>query len=154
MSSDTFRYERSTTIAADAARIAPLITDFHAWTKWSPWDKTDPAMQRDYSGEPSGVGARYAWSGKKSGAGSMRIDEVTPSKVSIALEFTRPFKASNIAEFTFAPAAGGTRVTWVMSGPKNLVSKIFGLFMNMDKMIGKDFEAGLAALKSVVESKA
>jgi hypothetical protein len=148
MSSDSVRYERSTTIAASADHIAPLITDFHAWTQWSPWDKRDAAMERSYSGEPSGVGARYAWSGKKAGAGSMQVTQVT-----IALEFTRPFKAHNIAEFEFATADAGTRVTWAMSGPRNLVTRIFGLFMNMDKMIGKDFEAGLASLKTVVETK-
>lgn len=152
MASDTFRYERSITIAAPPERIAPLVEDLHAWTRWSPWDKLDPAMERSYSGAEKGVGAAYAWSGKKAGAGSMRITAATPAQITLALEFLRPFKAQNTVEFTFTPSEGGTRVTWAMSGPRTFMSKLFGLFMNMEKMIGKDFEAGLASLKAAAEA--
>jgi hypothetical protein len=151
---DTFRIVRSATIAAPSGRIAPFIQDFHAWEKWSPYEKLDPKMKKTYSGPERGVGASYAWAGNsKAGAGSMTISAATPQKTSIALQFTKPMRSENTAEFTLEPDGGGTRVTWTMIGPKNLMMKLMGVFMNMDKMIGQAFEEGLAKLKELVEKE-
>lgn len=150
---DTFRVERSVVVQAPAAQIYPLIADFHRWTAWSPYEHLDPAMKRTYGGAESGVGATYAWDGNnKIGAGRMEITEATPpSKIGIKLDFLRPFEASNIAEFTLAPEGSGTRVTWAMQGPANFMSKLMGTLFDMDKMVGKDFETGLATLKTLGE---
>jgi len=151
-----FHVERSATIAAPSATIFPTIADFHRWTAWSPWEKIDPDMQRSYDGPPSSVGAAYRWSGNsKVGAGSMRIMDATPNqRVAIALEFLKPFKASNTATFTLVPAGSGTRVTWAMDGDNTLVAKVMSLFFSMDSMIGGEFEKGLATLKDVAERSA
>ena len=149
---DTFRYVRSTSIAAEPARVASFIHDFHAWARWSPWEKLDADLQRSYSGAEKGVGARYAWAGKKAGTGNMLITGDTPARITLALNFEKPFKAENVAEFELTAEGKGTRVTWSMSGKKNLMSKVFGLFMNMDELVGKDFEAGLANLKALAEA--
>jgi len=151
---DRFHIERSATINAPGAAIYPYINDFHRWTAWSPWEKIDPQMQRSYDGPAAGAGAGYRWSGNsKIGEGSMKITESTPSrKVAIALEFITPFRASNTATFTLAPEATGTRVTWAMDGENTLVSKLMSLFISLDRMIGAEFEKGLATLKSLAES--
>lgn len=149
----SFRMERSTSIAAPPERVFALIQDFHEWTKWSPFEKLDTDLKRSYSGAPSGRGAGYAWDGKKAGAGSMLIVEATaPSKVVIQLDFSKPFEAHNVAEFTMTPEAGGTRVSWAMSGPLNFMTKAMHLVMPMDKMVGPQFEEGLANLKRNAES--
>jgi hypothetical protein len=151
---DTFRIARSATIAAPPARVAPYIQDFHAWEKWSPYEKLDPNMKKTFSGAERGVGATYAWEGNsKAGAGSMTIVAATPQKISLALHFTKPMRSENTAEFTLDPDGAGTRVTWTMIGPKNLMMKLMGIFMNMDKMIGQAFEEGLATLKELVEKE-
>jgi uncharacterized protein YndB with AHSA1/START domain len=151
---DRFRTERSLEIAAPPEKIFPLIDDLRRWRDWSPYEKKDPAMQRTLSGPPAGVGAQYEWKGNKEvGQGRMEIVESRPSHlISIQLDFISPFEAHNIAEFTLAPAGNGTRVTWALSGPSPYLSKLIGLFMNMDRMIGTDFEAGLASLKTLAES--
>jgi Polyketide cyclase / dehydrase and lipid transport len=153
---DVFRVQRATSIQAPPERIFPLIADFHRWTSWSPWENKDPALKRTYSGAASGKGAVYAWEGNRNvGSGRMEITEDSPSsKVTIQLDFIKPFEAHNIAEFTLQPAGGTTNVTWSMHGPSPFITKVMGVFMNMDKMIGKDFEAGLANLKSVAEGQA
>ena len=149
---DTFRIARSATIAAPPERIAPHIQDFHAWEKWSPYEKLDPQMKKTFSGSERGVGASYAWEGNsKAGAGSMTIAAATPLKISIALHFTKPMRSENTAEFTLEPERAGTRVTWTMIGPKNLLMKVMGVFVNMDKMIGQAFDEGLGKLKELVE---
>jgi uncharacterized protein YndB with AHSA1/START domain len=149
---DTFRIARSTTISAPPERIALHIQDFHAWEKWSPYEKLDPQMKKTFSGAERGVGASYAWEGNsKAGAGSMGITEATPQKISIALHFTKPMQSENTAVFEFEPDGAGTRVTWTMIGPKTLLTKVMGVFMNMDKMIGRAFEEGLGKLKDLVE---
>jgi hypothetical protein len=149
---DTFRIARSVTIAAPPERIAPHIQDFHAWKEWSPYEKLDPNMKKTFSGPERGVGATYAWEGNsKAGAGSMTIAAATPQKISIALHFTKPMRSENTADFTLEPDGAGTRVTWTMIGPKNVMMKVMGIFMNMDKMIGQAFEEGLAKLKALVE---
>ena len=146
----TFRYERRAHIAAPAPRVAALITDFHSWKTWSPWEQLDPALERRYGGAPAGVGATYDWVGKKAGTGRMEITsaavDADGGAIVIKLDFFKPFKASNIAEFVLAADAGGTDVTWAMFGPRPFMSKLMGVFMDFDKLIGKDFEKGLAAL--------
>jgi len=130
-----------------------MINDFDAWPEWSPWEKLDPALKRMRSGASSGVGSVYAWEGnKKVGAGRMEILEtVPPEHVVVKLEFFKPFKARNIAEFHLEPADDATRVVWTMHGPSPYMMRVFGVFMNMDAMIGKDFEKGLAAMKQAAE---
>lgn len=149
----SFTVKRSLDIRAPADRLFPLIADFNAWSAWSPYEKRDPAMKRRFSGSPSGVGAIYEWDGNRNvGQGRMEILESTPpSKVRIDLQFMKPFKAHNVAEFTFEPHGQNTTVTWAMYGPTTLMSRVMGLFINMDKMIGKDFEAGLQNLKALAE---
>ena len=150
---DTFRIERSIRIEAPPEAVFPLIQDFHRWTVWSPWEKLDPAMVRTYEGAERGVGAVYAWEGKKAGAGRMEILRAdAPSRVVIQLDFIKPFQAHNTAEFTLTEQSGATTVTWAMYGPKTMMSKVMGLFFNMDKLVGKDFEAGLAVIKRAAET--
>ena len=150
---DNFRVERSVVVAAPSEKIFPLIDILQNWRAWSPYERKDPAMQRTYSGAASGVGAAYAWKGNKEvGEGRMEIVESTPpSTVRFKLDFAVPFEAHNEAVFTLEPVAGGTRVGWAMTGASPFMFKLMGLFVNMDTMIGRDFEAGLAALKAQAE---
>ena len=150
---DTFRVERSLVLNAPAGAIYPLVSDFHFWTGWSPYENRDPAMKRTYGGTAAGKGATYAWDGNNNvGAGHMEIIEANPSsKLRIKLDFERPFEGHNTAEFTFVPQGDATLVTWAMSGPAPFLSKVMQVFVNMDTMIGKDFEIGLASLKKLTE---
>ncbi len=150
---DAFRVERGIVIAVPADKIFPMIDTLQSWRAWSPWERMDPAMQRSYSGPASGVGAAYAWKGNTDvGEGRMEIVEsVSPSSIRIKLDFAVPFEAHNEAVFTLEPVAGGTRVNWAMTGASSFMFKLMGLFMNMDEMIGRDFEAGLATLKTQAE---
>ena len=150
---DTFAVQRSTSIKAPPDRIFPLINDFKRWDAWSPWEKKDPAMKRSYGPTTSGKGAHYAWEGNNDvGQGSMDITEsVPPSKVALKLDFVKPFEGHNVVEFTLLPRGESTDVTWSMSGPAPFMSKVMQVFVNMDRMIGKDFEAGLASLKAAAE---
>jgi hypothetical protein len=150
---DTFRIERSATMQAPPDKVFPLINDFHNWANWSPWDKIDPALKRTYSGAASGKGAIYEWEGNKQvGQGRMEIlDAPAPAKVQIQLDFLKPFEAHNTAEFTLAADGGGTNVTWAMYGRQPFMFKVMSLVMSMDKMIGKDFEKGLASMKELAE---
>lgn len=150
-----FRVARSTTVKATPDTIQPVIADFHRWSAWSPYEKLDPSMKRTYDGSPSGKGAVYAWEGNaKAGAGRMEIVDSTPSRVAIQLDFTAPFTAHNLAEFTLAPSGDSTTVTWAMTGARPFVAKLMSLFFDFDQLIGKDFETGLANLKAVAEGKA
>jgi Polyketide cyclase / dehydrase and lipid transport len=151
----TFEVRRSNVIPAAADEIFPLVNNFHEWTAWSPWETIDPGMSRRYFGSESGAGAGYEWSGnRKAGSGTMEIEESVPSSlVRIRLQFTKPFKALNPTTFSFTPVQGGTEVTWRMTGENKGIGKLFALFMNMDKMVGGDFERGLAALASTVAAK-
>jgi len=156
---DTFRIERSIRIAAPMLQVAEQIDDFHQWTKWSPWEHLDPSMQRTFSGADAGVGAIYAWASTgKAGAGRMEITGMdagpAQSIITIRLEFFKPFRQTNTAEFTMTPTDAGTDLAWAMFGPSPFVSKLMGVFMDFDKMVGKDFEAGLAALKRNAEQAA
>ena len=150
---DTFRVERTTSIKASPEKIFPLISDFRQWTAWSPWEKKDPAMKRTHSGAPAGKGAAYAWEGNSEvGAGRMEIVESTPtSKVGIKLDFIKPFEGHNVADFNLVPKGETTNVTWTMSGPRPFIAKVMSVFMDIDTMIGKDFEVGLANMKNVAE---
>ncbi|MEO7454894.1 MAG: SRPBCC family protein [Gemmatimonadaceae bacterium] len=149
-----FRIQRSLRINATPERIYPHIADFHKWTAWSPWENIDPALTRTYSGAESGVGAAYAWQGnKKVGEGSMEITKASaPHDLTIKLDFLKPFEAHNTTQFTLAPSGGATDVTWAMYGPSAFMSKMMGVFFNMEKFVGGDFEKGLAGLKTVAEA--
>ena len=150
---DTLRVQRTVSIHAPPEKIFSLINDFREWRAWSPYEDRDPNLQRSYSGTASGKGAVYEWNGNKNvGSGRMEIlDAPPPRKVVIKLDFLKPFEAHNTAEFTFVPQGDTTNVTWLMHGPAPLLSKVMQVFMNMDNMIGKDFEVGLANLKKLTE---
>ena len=149
----TFHIERSIDMAAPPEAAFAQVNDFHAWSAWSPWEKLDPSMKRSYDGAPAGVGAKYAWVGNKQvGEGRMTIEQSEPARVVIKLEFLKPFAATNTATFTFVKTPEGNKTTWAMDGEKNFVAKAFHLVMNMDKMIGPDFERGLASMKAVAEA--
>jgi hypothetical protein len=148
---------RSASVAAPRDVAYAQVADFHAWDRWSPWAKIDPAMKTEFRGTPAAVGSSYYWTGNdKVGEGRMTLTQAAPgSQIGIKLEFIRPFASTNTSEFTFAPDAAGTRVTWTLNGNKGgLVGKAFGMFMDFDKMVGSDFERGLANLKTVAEAEA
>ena len=150
---DTFTVSRTANINAAPDRIFPFLNDFKAWASWSPYEKMDPAMRRVIAGAASGVGATYAWAGNgKVGAGDMLITASTPSTL-VALDLTmrKPFRASNKVTFSLVPKGGGADITWVMQGKSPFIAKLMGVVMNMDRMVGKQFEEGLANLKRVVE---
>ena len=151
-----FRIARTATIAAPPSTVFAQVNDFHQWEAWSPWEKLDPSMKKTFEGPSSGVGSIYSWVGNDQvGEGRMTLMESKPAElIRIKLEFLKPFAATNTAEFAFKPEGTGTSVTWSMEGKKNFVSKAFCLFMNMDKMVGGDFEKGLAQMKAVVEAPA
>ena len=150
---DSFRVERATSIKAPPEKIFSLINDLHNWTAWSPYEKKDPAMKRIHSGAVMGKGAAYGWEGNNDvGKGSMEIvNSSSPSKVTIKLDFVKPFETHNIVEFTLAPKGDSTNVTWAMQGPAPFISKVMQVFIDMDDMVGKDFEAGLVNLKAAAE---
>lgn len=151
---DTFTVQRTATIKAPPEKIFALINDFRSWGQWSPYEKLDPELKRTYSGAPNGKGAVYAWEGNsKVGAGRMEIlDAPAPTKVTIKLDFFRPFEAHNTAEFTLKPQGDATAVTWAMQGPNLFIGKVMSIFVNMDAMVGKDFETGLANLRAASET--
>ena len=150
---NTLRVQRATSIRAPADRIFPMINDFHQWRTWSPYENKDPAMKRTYEGTESGKGAVYAWDGNSNvGSGRMEIlDASVPSKITIKLDFFKPFEGHNTAEFTMLPQGDVTNLTWTMVGPAVFMSKVMQVFMNLDHMIGRDFEVGLANLKKLAE---
>ncbi|MCD6023725.1 MAG: hypothetical protein K0Q91_641 [Fibrobacteria bacterium] len=151
-----FKVERSATLDAPPEAVFAQVNDFRNWTNWSPWEKMEESeadLKKTYGPTTAGVGATYAWEGKKTGAGSMTITESRPvQRIEIRLEFIKPFKATNPTTFAFAPADGGTNVTWTMQGHNNFIGKAMCLFMDMDKMVGGDFEKGLAALETAARA--
>ena len=149
-----FRVARSTTISAPAPAVFAQVNDFHKWEAWNPWGKIDPAMKQTYEGAPAGIGAIYTWAGNNEvGEGRMTLTESRPSElIRIKMEFFKPFAGISTAEFTFKPDGNQTAVTWGMTGQNNFMAKAIHLFMNMDKMIGGQFEKGLAQMKSIVEA--
>lgn len=150
---DVFRVQRSASIKAPPEKIFPFINEFDRWSAWSPWEKKDPAMKRTRSGPAGGNGAVYAWEGNgEVGVGRMEITNATsPSLVALNLDFIKPFEAHNQVEFTLEGKGDSTNVTWTMRGPVPYVAKIVHVIFDMDKMVGKDFETGLAKLKSAAE---
>ena len=149
-----FRITRSATIAAPAPEVFALVNDFHKWGAWSPWEKLDPALKRVYEGPPAGTGSVYSWAGNsQAGEGRMTITESRPGElILIKLEFLKPFQATNTTEFNFKSERDQTTVTWTMTGHKNFMFKAVHLLMNMEKMLGGEFEKGLAAMKSAAET--
>lgn len=149
---DTFSVQRTISINATPARIEPLISDLHNWSSWSPFEKYDPAMKKTFSGAERGKGAVYEWEGNsRAGKGRMEITSVSPSLVAIKLDFIKPFEGHDSVEFTLEPHGQSTNVTWAMHGENRYIAKVMGLFMSMDKMIGREFDTGLASLKAVAE---
>ncbi len=150
---DSFRIERSITVKASPEKVFALINDFQKWTLWSPWEKKDPGMKRSLSGSAQGTGAVYTWEGNKDvGTGRMEIMESkAPSKVSIQLNFMKPFEAQNTAEFSVNAKGEQTEVVWAMFGPQPFLAKLMSLVFNMEKMVGPDFEQGLVAMKLAAE---
>lgn len=150
---DEFAVRRSADIRAPADKVFSLINDFREWPKWSPWEKLDPNLKRTLSGAEAGRGSVYEWQGdKRVGAGRMEIlDSVPHSRIDINLSFLKPFRAENRTTFTITPVDGASRVLWEMTGTNNFMFKLMGLVMNMDKMVGADFEKGLAAMKAEAE---
>lgn len=153
---DTFTVARSSTVAASPEVAYAQIADFHKWDAWSPWAHKDPSMKTTYGGAPGAVGSTYAWEGNDDvGSGKMTITEVkAPNELHIKLEFLKPFASTNTTVFTFKPNGANTDVSWTMTGNNNFVAKAFGVFMDMDKMVGGDFEKGLAGIKQVSETAA
>jgi hypothetical protein len=149
----TFRVERSVTINASPEKVAGLINDFHQWDAWSPWAKLDPTMKTTYSGPATGPGAIYEWEGNsKVGKGRMEILSTDLAKTSIKLDFLKPFESHNTSDFVLEPQGIGTRVNWIMYGPMEYFpGKIMNVFTSMNKMIGPDFEKGLASMKAAAE---
>jgi uncharacterized protein YndB with AHSA1/START domain len=151
-----FKVARSITIDAPPEAVFAEVNDFHHWKAWNPWAAMDPAMRETYEGASAGVGAVYRWSGDaRVGEGRMRISESQPGQlIRIDLQFLRPLRGTSTAEFRFEPEAGRTRVTWAMTGENGLIAKVVHLIMNMDRMVGGQFERGLAGLKAGVEATA
>lgn len=153
MKPNEFRVERTVTINAPAEKMFPMINDFHQWVQWSPYEKMDTTMKKTFSGAEKGKGAIYEWAGnKKVGEGRMEIlDTTSPSSVKLSLDFYKPMQFHNKGEFILKPNGDSTDVTWAMFGPQPFMGKVMGTFINMDKLIGKDFEAGLANMKQIAE---
>jgi len=151
---DTFRVERSISIEAPSEKIFAILNDFHLSQSWSPFEKKDPTMKRTFGGAASGKGAVYEFDGNKEvGKGRLMItDTAPPSKITIALDMVEPFEAHNTVEFTLGANGDSTKVTWAMHGPQSYMMKVLSFFIDCDKMVGKDFEAGLVKLKAITQT--
>jgi hypothetical protein len=151
-----FRYIRAAAFSASPAAVFAQVNDLHKWQAWSPWAKMDPTAKTTFEGPAAGVGAKMSWDGNsKVGAGNMTITDSHPNDlIRLRLEFLKPFAAVNTAEFTFTAQGNQTLVTWSMFGQSNFVGKAMGLIINCDKMIGSQFEKGLADMKTIVEKRA
>lgn len=149
-----FRIERTARVARPPEQVFPHVDDLRRWAAWSPWDKFDPAMKKTYGGAEHGTGATYHWVGNnKVGEGRMTIASSTPSsEIRIDLAFEKPMAARNLTTFRFTPVEGGTQVAWIMEGQRNFMMKLFGIVMNMDRMLSQQFDEGLAALAKAAES--
>jgi uncharacterized protein YndB with AHSA1/START domain len=152
---DEFRVERRARIAAPADKVWPLISELRAFNRWNPYERKDPLLKSQYAGSASGVGSRYAWESDKVGVGSLEITGQQPGRaVQMKLDFIKPFEAHNAAELALQPTAdGATEVRWTMSGPANFLSKLMGVFIDMDQMVGGDFEDGLQNLRQLAEAR-
>ena len=152
MADKSFHLRRETTIAAPVDRVHALVNDFHEWQAWSPWEGLDAGLERTYTGPTAGVGAIYAWRGnRQAGEGRMEILESQPRHVAVDLLFAAPMKAHNRVDFTLTPVAEGTHVEWAMTGPQNVVMRLMSKVWSMEKLIGPDFDRGLAQLKRAAE---
>lgn len=150
-----FEVRRSTVVQAEPRRVHALVDDFHAWTRWSPWEDLDPGLSRTYSGPPSGVGSRYAWRGnRRAGEGSMEITASAPGRIAIRLAFVKPMRTNPDVDFLLEPEGSGTRVTWLMRGAVEGAAALFSRVVPMDTLLGKDLERGLGRLKAVAEGGA
>ncbi len=153
MQPDTSHIERTGLVHARPEIVHGLVADFKLWPQWSPWEAMDPTMAHTYSGAEKGEGAITTWKGNSDvGEGKMTITKASPERLDILLEFVAPFAATNDTAFTFAAAEGGTQVTWIMDGENNFASKMFGMMVDMDAMIGADFERGLSQLDKVASA--
>lgn len=149
---DEFKIERSIIVAAPPEKVLPLLNDLRAWQTWSPWAKKDPHAKSEFSGAATGVGSAFAWDGDKNvGKGRMEIVEATERQVAYKLDFEKPFEGHNRAEISLEPTGNGTTVRWVMTGPDPLIAKVMCSFFDRDKMVGRDFEQGLASIKAIAE---
>jgi hypothetical protein len=149
---DVFRLQRSTTIAAAPAKVHAFVDDFKRWTLWSPFEHKDPTMRRRYGERTAGPGATYAWEGDgEAGAGAMTMVASTPSRIAIALDFAKPMASRADVAFTFVPQGDATVVTWSMEAPNSYVSKLLHVFFDVEKLVGEDFDRGLASLKAIAE---
>lgn len=150
-----YSVQRTATFKASPDITFALVNDFHRWNEWSPWEKLDPNQKVTFEGAATGVGAKYGWSGNDQvGEGRMTIEESKANElVRIKLEFIRPFASTSPTTFTFSPTAEGVSVTWKMDGTNDFMGKAFSLFMDMDAMLGKDFDSGLAAMGKVAETE-
>jgi Polyketide cyclase / dehydrase and lipid transport len=155
MKPDTLRVQRDARINASSQSLFALVNDFHRWGSWAPQDRMDPKMKRSYSGAASGVGAVSEWdSSGQAGKGRMEITAaLPPSKITVRVDFVKPFEAHNINEFTFDPEGDNTKVTWAMQGSNIYLTKIMSVFINMDRMLGTHFETGLRNLKTIAEAQ-
>lgn len=152
MKPDTFSVRRSIAIKAPPGKIVNLIADFHQWSAWSPWEKLDPNMQRTFGGPANGVGSTYDWKGNKDvGIGHMEVLTASMARIDIKLDFIEPFPSHNKTVFTLLPQGETTTVNWEMTGPMTFPVKVMTTFVSMDKMVGKDFEKGLAQMKAAAE---
>jgi uncharacterized protein YndB with AHSA1/START domain len=152
---DEFRVERRARIAAPADKVWPLVSELRSFNRWNPYERKDPLLKSQYDGSASGIGSRYAWESDKVGSGSLEITGQQPGRaVQMKLDFVKPFEAHNAAEFALQPTAdGATEVRWTMHGPANFISKLMGVFIDMDKMVGRDFEDGLRNLRQLAEAR-
>jgi hypothetical protein len=152
----TFKVERQTVVSAPPSAIFPNLEDFRRFGAWSPWEKLDPNLKRTFSGPPKGIGSSYAWSGNDAvGEGKMTITDVRPNeRVEVKLEFLKPMESTNTTVWALEPTESGTRVTWTMEGPNSFAGRVFSVFADLDAMVGKDFETGLANLKRISETAA
>jgi hypothetical protein len=149
---DTFRVQRTATIDAPSEKLVGILSDLRRGAEWSPYEKKDPAMKKNFSGPASGPGSKLEWDGNSDvGAGSLTVTEVTPANIKLNLEMIRPMNANNIVEYTFAPQGNATDMTWAMHGPMPLISKVMCVFVDLDKMLGADMERGLKDLKALAE---
>jgi len=153
---DAFRVERRLRIAAPSEQLWPLVGELRGFNRWNPYERKDPLIEGQYAGTSSGIGSRYAWVSDKVGTGSLEITGQQPGRaVQMKLDFVKPFEAHNQAEFTLQPTPdGATEVSWRMHGPANFMSKLMGVFMDMDKLVGRDFEDGLQNLRQIAEGPA
>ena len=153
---DEFRVERSLRIAVPADELWPLVSELRAFNRWNPYERKDPLIKGQYAGAASGIGSRYSWASDKVGTGSLEIIGLQPGRsVQMKLDFLKPFEAHNQAEFALRPTPdGATDVSWRMHGPANFMSKLIGVFIDMDKMVGRDFEDGLQNLRDISRAKA